>query len=599
MSPEDTGVPNTGGDGAGEAPNPNPPAGAPNPAPEPKLKDGNEAEAEAEADPAPLAELPPKPPPKGLAPCPDVVPKEKGAGAGAPKGEAVVAPWAALPAPPNTAPEAAPKPKEAAPPELPNDDEDAPNRLVLAPDEAPLPKPPNEPKPEPEPKEKAFGASFGAETEAPKGDAAATAPVAAGAAPPAPPPIAAILRSKSAPVGLMPWVSQGRAEEAGFAAVPVAAGAAPPAPPPGFAAGAAAGLVSVAGAKEKLGAGLVASPAAVEGAKTNAGAVVEGGDANESAFAATNVGDAPLPNGEPLEAAADGAAAGPELKGDAAAGLPCCSGSAPAAPILRAKSASVDLMPCVSQGRAKEAAGPAALLADLAAGAGEAVPKLKAAVSGGALAPSGDCEGWPAAPAAAPPELAGAPNLMPPVPVPNENPPPPAGAAATAVAAFGFFVSHEMHFGMPSSLITRHTAHRHSFPSGSSFGGLKFIRFAAVSSSSELPISASESSESTSDSFSSTNSSFEALPLPALDADLLGLFTGEGEKLAPAIEKTPSCFFNSAENPMMPALPSMRAISSTGTGFRTSLSAISRVSFRPGTSTLKSPFGARPITLPR
>ena len=113
------------------------------------------------------------------------------------------------------------------------------------------------------------------------------------------------------------------------------------------------------------------------------------------------------------------------------------------------------------------------------------------------------------------------PDAPPPPPTPKVMPPDPA-LGSSPFTAFGFLVSHATHLAMPSSLMTRHTSQRHSLPSGSSLGGLKLVRFAAVSSSSELPMSASESSESTSDSSSSTKSSWAALPL-LVSAALLGI----------------------------------------------------------------------------
>ena len=341
---------------------------------------------------------------------------------------------------------------------------------------------------------------------------------------------APILRAKSAEVSLMPCISHGRADDAGGA---------------GFAATAGLALVW---SNENDG---------VE----DAGAEAKENEADENENDGADVDPCGVPKLSALGTAEKlGDAAG--LKGEAAAPvpppiapilraksaevslMPCVShgrleeaaaadfaaaGAAPAAAILRLKSADVSLMPCVSHGRADDVAAGFAGGAAVAVASGAADAKLPAEV-----APEPNLSAGAAPEAAAGAAGAGAgddtaadvpkPNLIPDAPPPTPTPkvmPPDPALGSSPFTAFGFLVSHATHLAMPSSLMTRHTSQRHSLPSGSSLGGLKLVRFAAVSSSSELPMSASESSESTSDSSSSTKS-WSALPFLVSSA-LLGL----------------------------------------------------------------------------
>ena len=348
------------------------------------------------------------------------------------------------------------------------------------------------------------------------------------------PPNAPILRAKSADVSLMPCVSHGRADDAGGAG------------------GAAAAGFALLWSNENDG-------------PEDAGADAKENEADENENAGADVDPCGVPKLSALGTAEKlGDAAG--LKGEAAAPVP-----PPIAPILRAKSAEVSLMPCVSHGRLEEAA--AADFAAAGAAPAAAILRLKSAdvslmpcvshgraddvaagfAAGAAVTvapgaadakPPAQVEPEPNLSAGAAPEAAPAaagagaadddaaaaadvpkPNLIPDAPPPPPTPkvmPPDPALGSSPFTAFGFLVSHATHLAMPSSLMTRHTSQRHSLPSGSSLGGLKLVRFAAVSSSSELPMSASESSESTSDSSSSTKSSWAALPL-LVSAALLGL----------------------------------------------------------------------------
>lgn len=194
------------------------------------------------------------------------------------------------------------------------------------------------------------------------------------------------------------------------------------------------------------------------------------------------------------------------------------------------------MIPCVSHGRADAAAGFGAAAADDAKGGADAAADVPNPNLIGAAPPLAD-----------PPELPPNPTWI----------APPLSFASPPVGAFGFLVSHEIHLTTPSSLITRHTAHRHSLSSGSSLGGLKVRRFCAVSSSSELPMSASESSEPTSDSFSSTKSSCAALfegDAAALVGVLLLMtqFCGVGLFLETVVLLVPLRFCKSAMKPTIP-----------------------------------------------
>ena len=392
------------------------------------------------------------------------------------------------------------------------------------------------------------------------------------------PPTACIIRAKSASVDLMPWVSQGRADEAraGIAATGVAF--APEAPTPKPKAGDEAAEAELPNARgDGAGAG-DEKPAGADDVAKEKGLETDDAEAKERALAAVKVGDAPVPKGEPD--AGTCAAAAPLGFGDAAANWAALLGPlSPAMPILRAKSASVGLMPCVSHGLADADPDFVAVLTEGGGVLELALPNpnfMAPASAGFASPPVGT--GVAVALAATPKLNLGAPNCM---------PAPAAGCFSSLFAASGFFVSHAMHLGIPSSLITRQTAHRHSLPSGSSFGGLKSFRFCAVSSSSELPMSASESSEPTSDSLSSTKSSFGALSLSDLLADLLGVLLGvlvnESVKIS-ALAECPAAlsFCNSPGNPRTPTLSRMRANSSRGTGSCKSPSARVRAVSRPG-----------------
>ena len=417
------------------------------------------------------------------------------------------------------------------------------------------------------------------------------------------PPTACIIRAKSASVDLMPWVSQGRADEAraGIAATGVAF--APEAPTPKPKAGDEAAEAELPNARgDGAGAG-DEKPAGADDVAKEKGLETDDAEAKERALAAVKVGDAPVPKGEPD--AGTCAAAAPLGFGDAAANWAALLGPlSPAMPILRAKSASVGLMPCVSHGLADADPDFVAVLTEGGGVLELALPNpnfMAPASAGFASPPVGT--GVAVALAATPKLNLGAPNCMP-APAAGcfsslfaasgffvshamHSTAPAAGCFFSLFAASGFFVSHAMHLGIPSSLITRQTAHRHSLPSGSSFGGLKSFRFCAVSSSSELPMSASESSEPTSDSLSSTKSSFGALSLSDLLADLLGVLLGvlvnESVKIS-ALAECPAAlsFCNSPGNPRTPTLSRMRANSSRGTGSCKSPSARVRAVSRPG-----------------
>ena len=304
-------------------------------------------------------------------------------------------------------------------------------------------------------------------------------------------------------------------------AAPLAAPDADPngdgAAPKGFAPNgeAAVAPVAAAGADEKLNLGAVAM------VKEGVVAAVEG--ALEAPL------NAPILRAKSAEVSFMPCVSHGRLEEAAAADF-AAAGAAPAAAILRLKSADVSLMPCVSHGRADDvAAGFAAGAAvTVAPGAADAKPPAQVEpepnLSAGAApeaAPAAAGAGAADGAAADVPKPNLIPDAPPPPPTPKVMPPDPA-LGSSPFTAFGFLVSHATHLAMPSSLMTRHTSQRHSLPSGSSLGGLKFVRFAAVSSSSELPMSASESSESTSDSSSSTKSSWAALPL-LVSAALLGI----------------------------------------------------------------------------
>ena len=154
------------------------------------------------------------------------------------------------------------------------------------------------------------------------------------------PPNAPILRAKSADVSLMPCVSHGRADDAGGAG------------------GAAAAGFALLWSNENDG-------------PEDAGADAKENEADENENASADVGPCGVPKLSNLGTAEKlGDAAG--LKGEAAAPVP-----PPIAPILRAKSADVSLMPCVSHGRLEEAA--AADFAAAGAAPAAAILRLKSA----------------------------------------------------------------------------------------------------------------------------------------------------------------------------------------------------------------------------